>query len=292
MHMPQKWAIPYQFRMQINVGHTINSGQVFLWEKLDTKWYGINGNDVLLVDEKCPHEVQSYQKIKYDLFRENDNFDKIIKTISKDKIIKTAVKEFPGLRLMRQDPFQCYISFIVSSNSSIQNIRLTLQRIAKKFGKKVTFDDKEFHLFPEPTRLANATKSELASCGLGYRTTFVKKASIMVEQKEIDFDYLKKSYYTTAKNELLQVFGIGNKVADCILLFSLEKLEAFPLDRWIVRSLLEYYPQVFSFEGKTLTDKKYQDLHDEAVKYFGQYAGYSQQFLFKLIRESNQKKWL
>src|SRR5574338_1559791 len=100
--------------MQINVEHTINSGQVFLWEKIGTKWYGINGNDVLSVDENNPQKIHSYQKTKYDLFRESDNFDKIIKTISKDKIIKTAVKEFAGLRLMRQDPFQCYISFIVS----------------------------------------------------------------------------------------------------------------------------------------------------------------------------------
>src|SRR5574338_200933 len=278
--------------MEINVEHTINSGQVFLWEKFGTRWYGINGNDVLSVDEIIPHEISSYQKTEYDLFRQTDHFDKIIKAISKDKIIKDAIKQFPGLRLMRQDPFQCYISFIVSSNSSIQNIRLTLQRLAKKFGKKITFDNKEFNLFPEPEKLANATKSELLSCGLGYRAIFVKKASLMVKQKEIDFDYLKKSDYTTAKESLLQVFGIGNKVDDCILLFALDKLESFPLDRWIVRSLLEYYPQEFSFKGKTLTDKKYQDLHDEAVEHFGPYAGYSQQFLFKLIRESNQKKWL
>ncbi|MBI5696980.1 MAG: DNA repair protein [Thaumarchaeota archaeon] len=278
--------------MQINIEHTINSGQVFLWEKFRTKWYGVNGGDILAVDENDPHEIRSYQKIEYDLFRESDNFDKITKTISKDKIIKTAIKQFPGLRLLRQDPFQCYISFIVSSNSSIQNIRLTLQRLAKKFGKKITFDNTEFHLFPEPAKLANATRAELLSCGLGYRAEFVKGASLKVRQKEIDFDHLKKVDYTKAKDALLQVFGIGNKVADCILLFSLEKLESFPLDRWIVRSLQEYYLEKFSYEGKTLTDKKYLTLHDEAVQYFGEYAGYCQQFLFKLIRESNQKKWL
>src|SRR5574338_287811 len=173
--------------MEINVEHTINSGQVFLWEKFGTRWYGINGNDVLSVDEIIPYEISSYQKTEYDLFRQTDHFDKIIKSISKDKIIKNAIKQFPGLRLMRQDPFQCYISFIVSSNSSIQNIRLTLQRLAK---------------------------------------IFVKRASLMVKQKEIDFDYLKKLDYNTAKGSLLQVFGIGNKVADCILLFAIDQLES------------------------------------------------------------------
>ena len=278
--------------MQINVDHSINSGQVFLWEKFGTKWYGVNGADILLVDESNPKKVQSYQKSDYDLFREKDDFDKIIKTISKDEIIKKAVKEFSGLRLLRQDPFQCYISFIVSANSNIQNIRLTLQKLAKKFGDKVTFDKKEFYLFPEPKKIASATKAELISCGLGYRAPFVKDAVTQVIDGKIDFNHLKKSDYHTAKESLLQVYGIGNKVADCILLFSLEKLEAFPLDRWIIRSLQEYYPQRFSFEGKTITDKKYRLLHEQIVQYFGPYTGYCQQFLFKMIRESNQKNWL
>ncbi len=278
--------------MQINVDHSINSGQVFLWEKFGTKWYGVNGVDILLVDESNPKKVQSYQKSDYGLFRDDDDFDSIIKTISKDKIIKKAVKEFPGLRLLRQDPFQCYISFIVSANSNIQNIRLTLRKLVKKFGDKVTFDKKEFYLFPEPKKIANATKAELISCGLGYRAPFVKDAATQVIDGKIDFNHLKKSDYHDAKESLLQVYGIGNKVADCILLFSLEKLEAFPLDRWIIRSLQEYYPQRFSFEGKTITDKKYRLLHEQIVQYFGPYAGYCQQFLFKMIRESNQKNWL
>jgi N-glycosylase/DNA lyase len=150
----------------------------------------------------------------------------------------------------------------------------------------------KFHLFPEPKRLAKASNAELLSCGLGYRVPFVKKAAMSVTEDVIDFDFLKKADYHIAKEKLLGVFGIGNKVADCILLFSLDKLESFPLDRWIIRSLQNYYPEKFSFGGKTLTDKKYQTLHDELIQYFGKYAGYSQQFLFKTIRDENQKKWL
>ncbi len=264
---------------------------MFLWQKFEKKWYIVNGDDVLSVHEDSPMQVTSYQNNEYDLFRQGDNTDKIIKSISKDPVLREAAKEFAGLRLLRQNPFQCYISFIVSSNSSIQNIRLTLQRLSKKFGKKITFDGKEFHLFPSPVKLANARESELLSCGLGYRAKFVKNAAALVKEKQIDFDFLKKADYNVAKSSLLEVDGIGNKVADCILLFSLEKLEAFPLDRWIIRSLQNYYPKKFSFEGKTLTDKKYQALHEQIINYFGPYAGYCQQFLFKMIRESNQKKW-
>ncbi len=278
--------------MQINLDHTINSGQVFLWEKFDSVWYGINGGDVLAVDADNPKLVSSFVKSDYDLFRDNDEFNHVIKSISKDKTIKDATRKFSGLRLMRQDPFQCYISFIASSNSNLQNIKSSLKNITKKFGDKVKFNNKEFYTFPEPKKLAKATKQELLSCGLGYRVPFVMKASNLVSTSHIDFDYLKKADYLTAKESLLQVFGIGDKVADCILLFSLEKLEAFPLDRWIIRSLQQYYPGRFSFEGKTITKNKYQTLHQEIVQYFGPYAGYCQQFLFKLIRESNQKKWL
>lgn len=275
--------------MEINLDQTINSGQVFLWKKTDHIWYGVDGQNVFSASQD---KISSLKKDESDFFRKGDDLGKIFKDISKDKTIRDAVKKFSGLRLLRQDPFQCYISFIVSSNSSIQNIRSSLYHICEKFGKKTTFQGMKFYLFPEPEKLAKAGNAELASCGLGYRVPFVKKAAKSVAENAIDFDFLKKADYCTAKEKLLGVFGIGNKVADCILLFSLDKLESFPLDRWIIRSLQNYYPEKFSFGGKTLTDKKYQTLHDELIQYFGKYAGYSQQFLFKMIRDENQKKWL
>ncbi|MFN3654675.1 MAG: DNA-3-methyladenine glycosylase family protein [Candidatus Nitrosotenuis sp.] len=276
---------------KIDLEQTINSGQVFLWQRFANTWYGVNGDDIFAVDADSPEQVRTFSGSEYDLFRNGDNFVRIRKEISEDKTVRDAIHRFPGLRLMRQDPFQCYISFIVSANSNIQNIRLALQRISKKFGKKALFEKKGFYLFPEPKKLAHAPDSELLSCGLGYRAKFVKSASLAVLENRIDFEDLKKANYDSAKSALLQINGIGNKVADCILLFSLEKLEAFPLDRWILRSLQQYYGQKFFFEGKTLTDKKYQQLHNSLVNYFGRYAGYCQQYLFKLIRESNNKKW-
>jgi N-glycosylase/DNA lyase len=275
--------------MQINLDHTINSGQVFLWQRLGDSWYGIDGQNVICAG---PSGVRSYRRDGSDFFRTKDDFAKISEEISRDGTIRKGVRRFPGLRLLRQDPFQCYISFITSANSNIQNIRLSLSKIAERFGKKVTFDGIEFHLFPTPDGLAGASRQELRSCGLGYRTDYVYDAARAADSGEVDFAFLKKTDYHTAKSELLKISGIGNKVADCILLFSLEKMEAFPLDRWIIRSLQEYYPKRFSFEGKALTDKKYRLLHDELVDYFGPYAGYSQQFLFKMIRDSNQKRWV
>jgi len=277
---------------KINLGFTINSGQVFLWDKIDDFWYGVNGQEVLRVNDE-PFEVISNQKTSNDLFRQSDNLEKILKDMCKDKIVRTAVFRFPGLRLMRQDPFQCYISFICSSNSSISNIKQMLKKVCKKFGNKVNFFGNEFFTFPEAEKLANANLKDLLSCGLGFRAKSVKKASIAVVSGIIDFELLKKLDYRTAKEKLKNIYGIGDKVADCILLFSLEKLEAFPIDRWTLRILQKYYSKKFyEVTGKSFTEKKYAIVHEKIVKHFGPYAGYSQQFLFKMERELNNRKWL
>ena len=274
----------------INVENSINSGQVFLWKKNKEFWNGVNGNDVLRVDENG--NINSYQNYKVDFFRQNDNLEKIIKSISKDKTVKMAVKKFQGLRILRQDPFQCLISFIVSSNSNIPKIKNNLEKISKKFGKKIKYHNQEFFLFPNPKKLAKASINEITSCGVGYRAKFIKEAAKIIDLKEIDFDYLKKCNYQDAKENICQIPGVGGKVADCVLLFSLDKLEAVPLDRWIIRILEKYYLKKFEITTKTITEKQYNILHKKIVNYFGPYAGYSQQFLFKMERENYQKKWL
>jgi len=274
----------------INLENTINSGQVFLWTKQKEFWYGINGQDILKINNLG--KITSYSNKKYDFFRNTDDMKEIIKSISKDKTTKIAVKKYLGLRLVRQDPFQCFISFIVSSNSNIQKIKSSLEKISIKFGKKIQFDNKEFYMFPEPKKIANATIQEIQNCGVGYRAKFIIDAAKMVESRQIDFDQLKKSNYQDAKETILTVPGIGNKVADCILLFSLDKLEAFPLDRWMIRILKKYYLEKFELETKSITEKQYNTLHEKIVKHFGPYAGYAQQFLFKMERENYQKKWL
>jgi N-glycosylase/DNA lyase len=274
----------------INVENSINSGQVFLWRKNGNYWYGINGQDILKISNSG--SIRSYQNIKTDFFRKRDNIEKIIKSISKDSITKKAVKQYAGLRILEQDPFQCLISFITSSNSNIQKIKSSLEKMSKKFGVKVKFDNQEFFLFPKPEKLANASINEIKSCGVGYRARFIKEAANRTVLEKINFEYLKKSNYQNAKDEICLIPGVGNKVADCVLLFSLNKLESFPLDRWMIRILEKYYSDKFQLETKTITEKQYGILHEKIVNHFGPYAGYSQQFLFKMERENYQKKWL
>ena len=274
----------------INVENSINSGQVFLWRKNSGYWYGINGQDILKINNSG--NIKSYQNIKTNFFRKKDNIEEIIKSISKDNTTKQAVKKYLGLRLLEQDPFQCLISFIVSSNSNIQKIKSSLEKLCKKFGRRVVFDKQEFFLFPKPENIANASIDEILKCGVGYRSKFIKEAAKMISLKEIDFERLKKYNYFKTKENICSIPGVGNKVADCIMLFSLNKLEAFPLDRWMIRILEKYYFNEFQIETKTITEKQYDILHEKIVNHFGPYAGYAQQFLFKMERENYQKKWL
>jgi N-glycosylase/DNA lyase len=275
---------------KINLENTINSGQVFLWKQIQNNWFGVNGQDVLRITDSG--KIKSYAKQKIDFFREKDNLEEILRMISKDKTTRLAVKKYLGMRLLRQDPFQCLISFIVSSNSNIPKIKTCLENICENFGDKVFFENKEFFLFPEPKILASASIQEIKNCGTGYRSKFIISASDMINSGKINLEYLKKCEYFKAKEIISEIPGVGNKVADCVLLFSLDKLEAVPLDRWIIRILGKYYPNIFEISTKTITNKQYEILHEKIVNYFGPYAGYAQQFLFKMERENYKKKWL
>ena len=277
-------------KFSIDIDNSINSGQVFLWERHGTSWYGIDGQDILKINQNGA--IKSILNSKTNFFRKNDNIQEIIKSISKDKTVKKAVKEYEGLRIFKQEPFQCMISFIISSNSNIQKIKSSLEKITKKFGKKITIENKDFFLFPEPEKIAKASIGEIKACGVGYRAPFIKEAAKMVVSKKINFEYLEKCDYQEAKKNICLVPGIGNKVADCIMLFSLNKLEAFPLDTWIIKILEKYYSNEFKIETKTITTNQYDMLHEKIVNYFGPYCGYAQQFLFKMEREKYGKKWL
>ena len=279
------------FHFDVNVHDTINSGQIFVWENYKDAWFVINGQNVIVIRQN-PSKVLKLSNEAKNFFRNDDDFKDIVRSISRDKIVKKAVKRYPGLRITRQEPFQCYISFIISANSNIPNIRMRLQKLCRKFGAKTYVEKREFFVFPTPQILAKATMSDLLECGLGYRAKYVKSASHAVVSEEIDFDYLKKTKYQIAKESLLKIPGIGGKVADCILLFSLDKLEAFPLDTWMTKIMQKYYSNEFSLGKKTVTKKRYERIHQEVIDYFGNFAGYSQQFLFKMERDLNEKKWL
>lgn len=274
----------------------INSGQVFLWEKRGDAWYGIHGERVVRLTQadgrvefaSFPEDVPCNDR----MFRLGDDVKAIFGEISRDSLVRRLVKAYPGLRLMRQEPHQCLFSFVCASNTNIPMIRRMLYNMARKFGRPAKVDGMEFFTFPSASDINCAGIDELRACGLGYRAKSIKAAAHAITTGQIDFDSLKAVSYEEAKKELLQIYGIGDKIADCVLLFSLEKLDAFPIDVWIARALAGHYSWLHKKKlGHKITPRQYEELSGSARQYFGRYAGYAQQYLYYHMRQAAGKKW-
>ena len=277
-----------------NLDYTLDCGQVFRWEKKDDYWYGIVGETIIklkqdrygLVFETFPKDKGIDFVRKY--FRLDDDLPKIIARIDRDATIRRAIEEFYGLRIIRQDPWECLISYICATFSNIFRIRGMIWNLSRKFGTEISYDGLTFHTFPRRKDLAKATIEELLDCRLGFRAKYVCEASKMIEDCGFDFEVLKRLSYGEAKKQLLCFPGVGHKVADCILLFSLDRLEAFPIDVWIKRIISKYYSQHFqddeSLKRKELTTGLYERINTFGREYFGEYAGYAQEYLFYYYR--------
>lgn len=288
-----------------NLEHTLQCGQLFRWETTGNYWYGvvrekvikIRQNDDTLEFQIFPSEADN--KFLWHYFRFDDNLPHILSEIRKDETIEKAIHSLYGLRIIRQEPWECLISYICATYKNIPAIKKMIQNLSKTFGKKIEFENLIFYTSPEPEDLARASLKELKNCGLGYRANSVLETAKIMENGDLDLEALRKMDYEKAKHELLSLPGVGNKVADCVLLFSLDKLEAFPVDVWIRRIALDFYSKSFSLEfvekvskRKSLTTGEYLKLSDFGRKYFGAYAGYAQEYLFhwkRLLSMSNAR---
>jgi N-glycosylase/DNA lyase len=268
-----------------------------LWEKHDDSWYGIHGDSVIRISQASGHvEFTAFpdgdKSCEQMMLRTGDDMKEIFSEISCDRLVCKLIKAYRGLRLMRQEPHQCLFSFVCASNTSIPMIRRMLFTLTRKFGKPVRIGNFEFFTFPSVTDINRASINELRACGLGYRAKAIKAAADAIASGKLDFDSLRNSNYEEAKKELLQVYGVGNKIADCVLLFSLEKLDAFPIDVWIGRALAEHYGWLHKEKiGDKITPNQYEQLSKGARNYFGRYAGYAQQYIYYHMRQTAGKKW-
>jgi len=276
-----------------NLNATLCCGQAFRWNKQGEWWYGIVRENAFKIhqignDLEFENVEMDFVKSYFGLY---DDLPKILLQISKDKHIKRAVEAFKGLRILRQDPWECLISYICATYKNISAIKQMLSNLSKKFGDKIHLDGYDLYTFPSPERLAKATAEELAKCCLGYRAKYVSETAKAVYENSFEFESLRKLSYKKAKKKLLNFSGVGLKVADCVLLFSLGKLEAFPVDVWTKRVILKYYESYFPNEfiwkisgKKSLTSSEYKELNLFGQKYFGDYAGYAQEYLYHYER--------
>jgi N-glycosylase/DNA lyase len=278
--------------------HTLRCGQLFRWEKLDGWWYGVVGGGVVKIRQIADKLiVQTFPENKTEEFIQNyfrldDNLLSILSHIGKDDHIKKAIQQCYGLRISHQEPWECLISYICATFKSIPAIKNMIRNLSEKFGKRIAFDGHDFYTFPKPSDLSQAHLEELRSCKLGFRAKRVLETSKILDREEFNLEDLKKTDYEEAREKLLSLPGVGQKVADCVLLFSLDKLEAFPVDIWIKRAILEFYPSYFehSFiertsEKSSITPREYETISSFGRRYFGKYAGYAQEYLFTVSRK-------
>jgi N-glycosylase/DNA lyase len=272
---------------------TLCCGQVFRWDKIGEWWYGVAGKKVFKIrqlGEKVEFANIEWKFVE-NYFGLNVDLENINAQVNKDEHIEKALKAYWGLRLIRQDPWECLISYICATYKSIPAIKHMLNNMAQKFGKKINFEERAFYTFPECKTLAGATEQELAACGLGYRAKYVLETSKIISESNFDLEGLKKLPYLQAKKMLMEFSGVGAKVADCVLLFSLGKTEAFPVDVWVKRVILNHYgdklaPDVFKrlTDHESLSSADYGRLNEFGRSYFGEYAGYAQEYLYHYER--------
>jgi len=286
-----------------NLRHTLECGQAFRWEILSGWWYGVvkeKAVKIRQVGDKL--QFQSFpEKVNPDFiqnyFRLDDDLPLILSEINKDEHIRKATQYLHGLRITRQEPWECLISYICATHKNIPAIKKMIYNLCKQFGKKIAFDRYSFYTFPKPSDLAEVRLEDLRKCKLGFRAKRVLETSKIINDGELDLEALRQVDYEKARLKLLSLPGVGNKVADCVLLFSLDKLQAFPVDVWMKKIILEFYPKFFNHlfverfsKRGSVTGHYYQKFSDFGKKYFGAYAGYAQEYLFHWKRlESNTK---
>ncbi|MEM2105133.1 MAG: DNA glycosylase [Candidatus Bathyarchaeia archaeon] len=276
-----------------NLDITLCCGQAFRWIRHGEWWYGVIGEKAFKIRQNCERlEFENVdEKFVRNYFGLNDDLQYIYRKVCKDEHVKNAIEASKGLRIIRQEPWECLISYICATYKNIPAIQKMLEALSRKFGEKICFDGMEFYTFPTKEKIASASIRELEECGLGYRAKYVYETAKAIREANFDFEQLKKISYERAKSELLRFPGIGCKVADCVLLFSLEKFEAFPVDVWMRRAILKFYAHHFPKDfvaklssKKSLTPSMYNVLNLFGRKYFGDYAGYAQEYLYHYVK--------
>ena len=215
--------------------------------------------------------------VYFDLERDYKAMERLI---SDDPRLNICLPCAEGIRVFNQDPFEALISFIISANNNIKRISGIIERLCRLAGEKICFDGEEIYSFPSPERIADLSIEELKDIGTGYRAPYIKASAKRIADG-YDLEQLRFMTLDGARKELLNFPGVGPKVADCILLFSLGHTDAFPVDVWIGRAMKELY---FDSEQPTRAELK------NTIESIGKYSGILQQYIFFYARSAELGK--
>lgn len=258
-------------------------GQAFRWNKTEDGGYTgvVNGRAYkvcqegsrLCITANDESDGLTFIKTYFDI---ETDYASIEARLVRDFDLGPAVAFAGGNRILKQDPWETTVSFIISANNSIPHIKRTIENIAAAYGEPVRFEGRTYYSFPPPERLAGLSETELMKTRCGYRARYIIETARMVAEGDVDIYALKGAPSDEALKQLLRLPGVGRKVADCILLYSMQKYDAFPVDVWIKRAMERIY-----FNGE---DTPIPEIRDFAQNKFGQWAGFVQHYLFHYTR--------
>ena len=269
---------------EYDLAATLTSGQAFRWQWEHDSWVGVVGeqwvrlrsdNKSIIAETAEPvagwHWLSDYLQIEQDL-------NAVLASFPNDEPMRAAVAASPGLRLLRQDPWECLASFILSSSKQIVQIRQIIALLSERFGKPLLVPPgyAPAYTFPTPASLADRTEAGLRDCKMGFRAAYLLATARAIASGQLHLGRLKSLTLENAREELLKLPGVGRKIADCVLLFAYGFPTAFPVDVWMMKALRELY-----FPRRRVGLSK---LHHFAATHFGKNAGYAQQYLFHYRR--------
>lgn len=270
--------------------HIFDCGQCFRWNiNEDGSYTGVFGNNVLNVKKEenkitfrgiCENDIEDAIK---DYFDFNTNYEEIKdKLASVDDYLKQSIEFGNGIRILNQDLWETIISFIISANNNIPRIKGIIERISKKYGKKIEWEGKEYYTFPTIEELSEATVEDLRALGLGFRDKRVYETTKIFLNKEMTIkELIEEQDVNKLREKLLTLPGVGPKVADCIMLFGLKRFEVFPIDVWVRRVMNDLY-----IKNEDETKVKNTEIEKLAVEKYDKLAGLAQQYLFYWRRET------
>jgi len=263
---------------------TLDSGQAFRWRRAGPAWTGVvGGRWVRLtavpggIHAQTTNAGADWDWLA-DYLQSGVDLTAILQSFPSDPPMQAAVAACPGLRLLRQDPWECLASFMLSSTKQIVQIRQIITLLCERHGPVIDTPPgvPAAHAFPAPDRLAALSEAQLRDCKMGFRAPNVLAAARRIHAGEFDLERVRTLSREDARAELMRLAGVGRKIADCVLLFAYGFNAAFPVDVWIKKALQELY-----FPRRRASEKQ---LHRFAATHFGPHGGYAQQYLFHYMR--------
>jgi N-glycosylase/DNA lyase len=282
---------------EFDLAKTLDSGQVFHWEKAGKGFVGTIGDLPAYVEQRgniLRAEVASASS-RYSGKRVQDAHATITHYFALDHPLAEICASFPGdpvmnaacdfcrgLRIIRQPKWECLATFICSSMKQVAHIRQISLALRRRFADKGTVGDHVAHTFPAAGRIARASENDLHECGLGYRAKNLLATARLVSSREANLEAWSDLSDTDLRKKLCSLPGVGAKIADCVMLFAYERLRAFPIDVWIEKTLRQQY-----FQRKRKVTSL--ELREFSETYFGEHGGYAQQYLFHHARMTSRK---